>query len=311
MVKIKFLKHKKIKILVLILIFIFYPVFVFGAKLYFKPAQAEYYQGQTFIVELRINTEKDCINAIEGNLVFSKDALSVIDFSQGNSILTLWTKTPEINQKEGLISFAGGIPAGFCGQIPGDLKESNLLGKIIFEVKEGSGRKAEVRFNNTSRVFLNDGLGTEADFNTSKAVFNILKSEKPPENEWQQQIQEDNIPPEAFQIEIQQEADVFDGKYFIVFSTTDKQTGIDYYEVKEGDRDWKRGQSPYLLENQTLSDIIKVRSWDKAGNKTIAEYNSSQVKKRDQVLLILISVGILISGIVIWIIRRKYNEKYK
>ena len=64
--------------------------------------------------------------------------------------------------------------------------------------------------------------------------------------------------------------------YFLVFSGIDKQTGIDYYEVKEGQGNWKRAEFPYVLEDQTLQGIIEVRAVDKAGNERIAEYTPSQ-----------------------------------
>jgi len=300
-------------IILLIIGFALFPAITFAAILYLEPSSGEYQPGDTFIVEMKIDTEGECINTIEANLSFSQDILKAVDFSQGQSIIILWVKSPEINQESGLISFAGGIPGGYCGRIPGEPGVTNLLGKIIFripgmivgELMEGS---AEVKILDTSEVLLNDGLGTRAKLATQEAAFEILSKLEPSKDEWFQELKEDTIPPEPFEIEIHQESAIFEGKYFITFSTTDKQTGLDYYEVKEGERDWKEMGSPYLLEDQGLKSIIKVKAVDKAGNERIAEY-IPEIPKRPfpYWIIILVLMG---AGVIWWIIRKfKYGKK--
>jgi len=308
-------KIKKIKILVLLsaFYFLFSSSFAFAAKLYFEPSTGEYHPRDTFIEEIKIDTEGECINALEVNITFSNDILEAVDFSQGESILTLWVKTPTINQKEGLISFIGGIPGEYCGRIAGDPGPSNILGKIVFKipgliVRETKDNFAEIKFLDTSQVILSDKLGTKAKLTTRGAIFKILSEPGKLKDEWQEEIKKDNIPPEPFEIEINQDPLVFEGKYFIIFSTRDKQTGIDYFEVKEGKKDWEKAESPYLLEDQRLKSIIKVKAVDKARNERIAEYIPPIVKKPFPYwIIILILVGV---GIIWWIIR-KSKIKYQ
>jgi len=270
-------KFKNI-ILGLIISFVLFPTACFGAVLYLEPVEGNYYQGDTFIVESRIDTEDECINVVEANLSFSQDVLEVVDFSRGNSILTFWLKSPTIEQKSGLVSFIGGIPGGYCGILLGDLGENNLLGKIIFKVKEVSGglTSAKLEFLDSSQVLLNDGFGTPAKLTAKGAAFTILPEKlETPRDEWQEAIEKDNIPPEPFEAKISQNSTIFEGKYFIVFSTIDKQTGIDHYEIKEGGNAYKAGESPYLLEDQKLKSKILVKAVDKAGNERMAEAVSS------------------------------------
>ena len=261
-----------------IFIFLFLPLVVKGAILYFEPSKGEYHLGDTFIVDLRIDTEGECINTVKAIVGFPKEILEAKDFSTGNSILTLWLQTPKIDQKEGLISFAGGIPGGFCGPLPGEPEKPNLLGRIIFKVRETDTKlehetEAKLEFLEGCQVLLNDGFGTPAKLTLKEAVFTILPEKlEIPKEEWQEELVKDDIPPEPFEIKISQDPNVFNGKYFIVFSTTDKQTGIDHYEVKEGKKNWKKAESPYLLEDQSLKSIIKVKAVDKAGNERIVEY---------------------------------------
>lgn len=297
------------------LLFLFLPLSGWAALLYMEPAEEEYYQGDTFVVKIRLDTQGECINAIEANLSFDQDVLEAIDFSQGDSILTLWLESPSINQSSGLISFSGGIPAGFCGRLPGDPGDSDLLGRIIFKASEDrpiSGpNPTQVEFLATSQVLLNDGLGTPASLSTKKAVFTIMSGvPEAYKQEWQEELAKDKISPEDFEIKVNQNQAIFEDKYFIVFSAIDKQTGLDYFEVKEGKRDWKKTTSPYLLNDQSLSSIIKVKAVDKAGNERIAEY--LPLKKPLftplNIALILINI-VLIVSIFIVIKRRKKTEQ--
>ena len=292
------------KLLLTISLFIFLPSLSSAAVLYLEPEEGDYYRGDTFIVNLRVDTENECINTIEANLSFSQNVLEVIDFSNGDSILNLWVSPPYVNQESGLISFAGGIPGGFCGPLPGDPGESNLLGKIIFQVKsvrEPFSDNAAIKFLDNSQVFLNDGFGTPAKLSTKRAVFSIFPGTPgTSKREWLEELEQDKIPPEPFEIGISQDPLIFEGKHFIAFSTTDKQTGIDYYEVKEGKKDWQRFVSPYLLEDQSLESIIKVKAVDKAGNERIAQYPSLGTPLLYWII-VLVLMGI---GLTYWVIKR-------
>ena len=293
---------------VLILCILIFAFFIFNkadaAILYLDPASGEHSEGDTFIINIRLDPEKECINAVQVELEFTKDVLEVKDVSKGSSIISFWVKGPEFSNEMGFISFTGGIPGGFCGILPGDPGKSNLLGKIIFKVVgESFSDNAKIEFLDTSQVLLNDGLGTPALLSTRGSIVKItgVEPRQIPRDEWQEELEKDKTPPEPFEIEINQEPSIFDGKYFIIFNTADKQTGIDYYEVKEGKGEWRKAVSPYLLEDQSLEGIIKVRAVDKAGNERIAEYEPANVFLYWIIILILILIG---AGIIWWTIRK-------
>lgn len=288
------MKKQKSEIIILIIAFALFPFIAFAATLYLETSSGEYRQEDIFIVDIKLNTEGEYINTTKVNLTFSQEILEVKDLSKGNSILTLWVEEPIFSNQTGTISFTGGIPGGYLG-------EDGPLGKIIFRAKEKGA--AAIQFQEISQVLLNDGFGTEAELKTQGAFFNILAEKlELPKDEWLQELKKDNILPEPFEIEIHQDSAIFEGKYFIIFSTPDKQTGIACYEVKEGKRDWKRAESPYLLEDQTLQSVIKVKAVDKAGNERITEYTPEIPKKPFPYwIIVLILIG---GGIIWWIIRK-------
>ena len=291
------IKMQKFYLLLLVFSFSFLPLGVKGAMLYLSPLSGEYHQGDNFMTEVRLDTEGELINTCEVNLNFSSNSLEVIDISNGGSILSLWPKIPIFSNSQRIISFIGGIPGGFSG-------DGKLL-SIIFQATTPAS--AEVNFQDSSKVLLNDGFGTPAKVTVQRAVFTILAEKlEIPKDEWKEELEKDNIPPESFEIEISKNPTIFEGKYFIVFSTIDKQTGIDYYKVREGEREWKRGESPYLLEDQSLRNKILVKAVDKADNERVAEITPPyKITGKDIVILFVILIGIL----VIWWLIRKLKAK--
>ncbi len=275
-----------------------------AAVLYLEPASGEYQPGDSFMVAVKIDTEGECINTIEANLNFSQEVFQAIDFSKGESIITLWVKPPTIEQDSGLISFSGGIPGGYCGRVPGDPGISNIVGEIIFRVVSRAVPRssAQVVFQDDSQVFLNDGLGTKANLSTQGAVFDIVGVSGLIKDEWKKELEKDEILPEPFEIEIHKEEIVFNNKYFITFLTTDKQTGLDHFEIKEGKGGWIIRDSPYLLQDQNLRGIIKVKAVDKAGNERVAEYTPPALREAFPLWgVVVVVIGI---GVVLWIIKR-------
>jgi len=114
----------------------------------------------------------------------------------------------------------------------------------------------------------------------------------------------DTAPPEEFEPQIGQDPTVFGGKYFLSFATIDRMSGVAHYEISETRNQkqeaWKVGESPYLLEDQGLRSIIKVKAVDKAGNERIAEYLPAK-KPFPYWIILLIVVGL---AIIIWIARK-------
>ncbi len=274
------------------------PLTIEAASLYFVPQSKTVYLNDIFIVEIMIDTEGEEVNACEVNVKFSPENLEIIDVSMGNSILSLWPMAPFYSNEEGTLKFTGGAPDGFSQQ--------QLLGKIIFQVVAGG--RAEVKFQEKSRVLLNDGKGTEAKLNTRGADFELLPEKREiPQNEWENIVKNDTVPPEPFEVIVSSNEDLFGEKYFIVFSATDEQSGINHYEIKEGRGGWKIGSSPYLLEDQSLKSEILVKAVDKAGNERVVEVKGVPLGKFDWADILLWVVLVILTAVVVWliIIRRR------
>jgi len=259
-----------------------------AALLYFDPSEASLYRGDTVTLNLRIDTDEgECINTIDAVVKYG-EGIRAVDVSRGDSILNIWVEDPVINEENKTVTFAGGLPGGYCGRALGDPSLTNVVAAIVFSspgfsVGGTSVPTVAVEVAPESQVLLHDGLGTVANLNTQGTKITLLATPGETNNDtWRDAVSNDVVPPADFSVAISQDETAFSNQYFIVFNTQDKQSGIDHYEVMEepledfysftwgrADAPWVTVESPYVLKDQTLNSTIRVKAIDKAGNERI------------------------------------------
>lgn len=294
-----------------------------AAALYLDPAGGLLHRGDAVTVAVRLDVDEvtgECINAVDGVLTYT-DNIEPVDVSVGNSIFPLWIEPPTINRDLRTITFAGGIPNGYCGRLPGDPRLSNIIAEIIFRspgftIGGSDELVASVQFSNESSVYINDGQGTRVAPLTYGATFDLDKSPGSMiTDSWQDAVRADNIPPSEFSIFLHRDDTAFAQKYFIVFNSSDKQTGIDRYLVMEeplsqlgmfewgrADAPWIEARSPYVLKDQTLNSIIRVKAVDKAGNEYVATLIPDESLRTYSENQMLSQVLVVASGVVLIIL---------
>lgn len=295
-----------------ILVALLAPFSASAASLFLDPASAAYGPGDTFIVSVRIDPQGECMNAAHVELSYPPDELRVVDFTKGNSILSLWVGDPEIDNTTGRVAFSGGVPAGYCGRIPGDPSESDILGQVIFTVLKTPASAASVRILPASAVYLNDGAGTEAALTSRDALYALQATSTQATNPWVDQLSTDTTPPEPFTVQVESTKGVFGGAYYAVFSTVDKQSGLDHYEAFENGV-WKRVTSPHVLADQLLRLPVEIKAVDKAGNERIGAYNASTTPARagsGDLLMLVLSLALLFLILALrWLWERHVSAK--
>lgn len=291
---------RKINFIIIILAINFLFVFsVKGAEVSFDKNYQEMLVNQEFKVSIVINTNNETINAIEGEIILPSDILTVKMINDANSIINLWIEKPQI--RENKIKFSGIIPGGYKG------KQGLLMELFLKTKREGKGT---ITFQNV-KMLKNDGFGTEAPVNISDFIITI-KGEMPPNQIIPLEII-DNNPPEPFTPIISQDPAIFNGKYFLVFSTQDKESGIDHYEVREGRGHFVKAKSPYLIKNQELNEEIIVKAIDKKGNERLSVVKPLQKKKAwytEYKTFIIILITIIVIALTLLYSFKKYvNQK--
>ncbi|MEK7510376.1 MAG: cohesin domain-containing protein [Patescibacteria group bacterium] len=220
--------------------------------------------GQRFEITAFLDTQKENINAIEGNLLYPPDLFEFKEIKDANSIINFWVEQPHQEQQtgdkqQGRIVFSGITPGGYVGK-------NGLIFSILFEAKKEGRGAAEIH---EARALLNDGKGTEAQLSLLPFQFTISK-EAPPVTV---NAVIDNERPESFVPEVARDSTLFNNKWFLVFATQDKESGVDHYDLKETRQRffgilsrWITAESPYLLNDQKLQSYIFVKAVDKKGN---------------------------------------------
>ena len=198
--------------------------------------------------------------------------------------------------------FSGIIPGGFMGSA------SSVVGVILVPAASGTG---VVGIQNV-KLLRNDGKGSVIALATAGQTVTIgssvaASSEEP--------LPSSTIPQE-FIPTIAQDPNVYDGGYFLVFSTTDKGSGIDHYEVFEApsggsvqsSSPWHIATSPYLLTDQSLSSDIYVRAVDHDGNFIVMKVPARYPRGRWnlwELLGIIVFAIIIVLLLFIWMRRRR------
>ncbi len=234
----------------------FAPIIAYGASVSMSSPQANGSAGNEYLVSIDLDAEGQSVNAVSGTLVFPESLLAFKGMNDANSAINLWIARPR-SETSGSVSFSGIIPGGFSGS-------TGHIGTLIFQaVRPGAGQMSIASL----RVLNNDGKGTPAA--TSSQPFDFTISVAP---SGRAQADADRDPPLPFAVKASHSPQAFNGAYFITFAATDKGSGINHYEVKEGGQAYARAESPYRLTDQSLSGPILVVAVDNSGNRRVESY---------------------------------------
>jgi hypothetical protein len=265
-------------------------------------------KNEFVIIPIYLDTQFEEINAVEVYVNFS-DNLVFRDYLDGKSIITHWIEKPRLQYSDVRrphIVFSGIVAGGISG------KNLNLV-ELVFEAKESGIAKIEI--DEKSKVLLNDGLGTKTKLIALYQSFSILETKGLPEIKIK-----DSFPPEPFKIYLAKNKEIFSGKYYITFEAKDKQSGIAYYEISEKpinfifltkpdikNLSFKKAESPYVLEDQSLRSYVVVKAVDKAGNERVEILYPQRILVFDDVLMFVVCLVIL-TGLMIFVIKFKYGR---
>lgn len=114
--------------------------------------QTVVHQGGQLVIELRIDSANQSINAADVRLQYNAAVLRVDHVSQGQSVFTLWPEPPRWDPRAGTISIIGGRPGG--------LYASHAAIASMTFTAVASGLAEVVIDPASSGLYANDGQGT-------------------------------------------------------------------------------------------------------------------------------------------------------
>lgn len=277
-----------------------------AAKLYFDSQEPVIGTAGEFRVAVNISAE-DPVNAIAAAISFSPE-IAPYDVSDGSSIINFWVDKPSWDESARLLTFSGIIPGGFSG------KDAPLL---ILKLKVAGDSKGEtlLSFNQEqTKVYLHtpDGIEDALELTELKLPISRGKENIPVKFS-------DINPPEPFTPVIARDPSVFNNKWFLVFSTQDKASGLFGYEVAEkqgklfenyNKLSWQAAESPFLLDDQQLKSYVYVKAIDKIGNEQIAFLLPQKpLAWHEKYLIFIVIISIIMVGIIVYVIWKKSRRK--
>jgi hypothetical protein len=141
-----------------------------AANLFFSPAIGNVYVGDTFTVNVLVDTQNVAINSVETTIDFPEDYLDVVSLSESKSIFSMWVQTPAASSTDGDIYFTGGLPT------PGYSGANGEIMSITFRAKKSG--VAVISYSGSS-VRANDGLGTDVFQNGGNGEYTISEKSSP------------------------------------------------------------------------------------------------------------------------------------
>ncbi len=232
------------------------PLSAYAATVTVSSPQAHGSAGNEYRISIDLDAEGQSVNAVSGTLIFPESLLAFKGMNDANSAINLWISRPR-SDTSGSVTFSGIIPGGYTGAL-------GHIATLIFQaVRPGTGEMHIAAL----RALKNDGKGTSLSTSSAPFDFDISTSAA---GDTQSDIDRD--PPLPFIVKATHSPQAFNGAYFITFAATDKGSGINHYEVKEGGQPFARAESPYRLNDQSLSKPVLVAAVDNSGNRRVESY---------------------------------------
>jgi len=271
-----------IKKLIFIVFVLFMPLAAreaFAQSLYFSPDKVSLQTGMTFTIKLKLDSGGSTINVAQATVHFQPDVLEVRSISKTGSIFTMWPEQPSYSNSLGTINFSGGLPSpGFVG--------TGTIISVDFRTKKSGDAKLSI---SGGVILAADGRGTNILSHISEAAYEIAPGTKNittknaanisgtnvpgvanGENIVQGSV--DAIPPEPFEIVIDNQGDLTLPTPFILLDAKDNLSGIKEFELQIDEGDIfsvsLEKANPFTMPFQRTGSH-ELRAWavDNAGNR--------------------------------------------
>lgn len=131
-----------------------------AAVLYVLPESGNFTLNKEIIIDLKINSEGESINAAQATLNWPTSSLEFVAASKTGSAFNFWVEEPQANGDAGTLSFTGGTAKGVSG-------DALQILKITFKTR-GAG---------VARISLSDAAITASDGKGTNVLANAIGAE--------------------------------------------------------------------------------------------------------------------------------------
>lgn len=217
---------------------------------------------EEFYLDIDLDTKGMSVNGIEGSIMLPS-TVSFVRAEEGKSMVDLWVQHPHLVGDA--VSFSGIMTNGFEGVIDPFHPQTRMPGKILRLVLSGKNPGEAQLDTRGISITYNDGKGTAASLPDTWTRITVRNEDVP----FRYMTITDTEP--ALDVSVVSDTNLYDGKYALVYTASDKQSGIESVSIKEGNRAWKKIESPYLLEDQSRHSILYIQAVNYSGATIIKQ----------------------------------------
>ncbi len=217
--------------------------------------------GETFEIMINADTDGTLVNSASVKLKYDKDKLSFAGYKTENTIMNLWVEAPK--DADGVVSFSGIIPGGVFGLFDPDKQELSAIPvtRLIFIAKSTGEIKFELL---ETEILRHDGRGSPLLHDKIDASLIIGGNS----NDKVENKVFDTENPEPFEIKLVESGFFSRTPSMIIWSTTDRISGIKEYQIRMRGLGWRTVVSPHPVVRSIFTDTLVIRAYDYAGNFT-------------------------------------------
>lgn len=210
------------------------------------------------VMTISIDPAGKDINSFKSELIFS-DTVRVLEIRTDNSPTTFWLEK-EVAESGRQVSLAGSIPS--------PIQEPFIVAHIVFRATVPNSNA--IIYSRSSTIYAHDGQGTIMPLTELYIDLPILSVDARVITSTQDDLllRDDTVPQISYS-NIVRDSNIFENKFVLYFLATDKESGIQFVEVREGNGPWMQTSSPYILAHQFLPLPIAIRATDMHGNTQI------------------------------------------
>ncbi|QQG53010.1 MAG: hypothetical protein HY931_02130 [Candidatus Falkowbacteria bacterium] len=268
------------------------PQVILAAQLIFKLAPNTIDGGAT-LVEVYLDPQSKKVNVVEGIISFQGTDISGLSVGTetGGSVLKLWPTPPTYSAGSQTVRFAGGVPQGF--------DQTGLL----FRLRLASTASSSISVLwSGGMAYLNDGQGTQENIFARSITVNLDKQA----SETAIVPSADTTPPTFVSVETGQDPNTYAGQQFISLNATDDISGVNRYEVKEGEVITEVTDGVYVFKDQNRKTPVTVTAYDQAGNSQTIEIPARFNQAKNVTIILVI---IILFGFSFWYVYKKNIKK--
>lgn len=217
--------------------------------------------NHAFSVGVQLSTGGVPVNAFDITLTYPSDVTVFKGYTDEGSIKKTWITSP--TDSSGEIHFAGLISGGVDGvYTPDNTKAQAIpLVTLLFTSKSfGEGDFRVVR----SDILKNNGMGSSLTHTISNSTIAVLKDSEGSDKSAKDTV--DTELPEPFDISFIKENNSSGTPALLIFSTIDKISGIEKYQLQLDDDTWQDVKSPLSVTQNIFTKRVTIRALDYNGN---------------------------------------------